>query len=227
MIICWMAFSPEADWVRPENEYLSLLKLLLEAESHFFGPFGDEADGHPGAPSAGYGSAPCGPWWWQCGREKSEQRPLPNGPEPWYWPPETAPSREMKDHGVVIWPPSQPSGFELQQTSCAEIGVMSLPLEAMHIRSEAASAPPKAQQQPQLDWSRMSLIILAQVGQLVAESKSDGIGASADQVGTKGSISPAAWASSTSWVQLVFTPQSDLEAPGAWLANRDCGAATT
>ena len=46
----------------------------------------------------------------------------------------------------------------------------------MHMRSEAASAPPKAQQQPQLDWSRMSLIMVAHFGKAVAESKLSGIG---------------------------------------------------
>ena len=31
--------------------------------------------GQPGAFSAGYGSAPVGPWWWQCGSEKRLQKP--------------------------------------------------------------------------------------------------------------------------------------------------------
>eukprot|EP00958_Prasinococcus_capsulatus_P019703 scaffold2462_cov402-Prasinococcus_capsulatus_cf.AAC.7 len=41
----------------------------------------------------------------------------------------------------------------------------------MQRRSEAASAAANAQQQPQLDWSRMSLISVAQCGQCSAESK--------------------------------------------------------
>ena len=31
--------------------------------------------GQPVVPSDGYGSDPTGPWWWQWGREKAEQRP--------------------------------------------------------------------------------------------------------------------------------------------------------
>ena len=84
----------------------------------------------------------------------------------------------MKVHGVSIMPPPQPSKFELKHTSCAESGMIIAPLDAMHMRSLAASAPPKAQQQPQLDWSRMSPMIFAQCGQLVAESKSVGTSAS-------------------------------------------------
>ena len=38
----------------------------------------------------------------------------------------------------------------------------------------SASAAPKAQQQPQLDWSRMSLMTVAHFGQFVAESKESG-----------------------------------------------------
>ena len=50
-----------------------------------------------------------------------------------------------------------------------------LPLVAMQRRSEAASAAPKAQQHPQLDWSRMSVMVLAQCGQFSAESKLSGM----------------------------------------------------
>ena len=57
------------------------------------------------------------------------------------------------------------------------------------MRSEAASAPPKAQQQPQFDWSRMSPMVLAQAGQLVAESNAAG-GAARVGRGTYSSISP-------------------------------------
>ena len=35
---------------------------------------------------------------------------------------------------------------------------MMVALEAMQARSDAADAAPKAQQQPQFDWSRMSLM---------------------------------------------------------------------
>merc|ERR1719298_115754 len=81
----------------------------------------------------------------------------------------------MKDHGVLIWPPSQPSKLELKQTSCAESGSIIEALVAMHKRSEAASTPPNAQQQPQLDWSRMSPMIFAHCGQFSSESKLSGI----------------------------------------------------
>jgi hypothetical protein len=66
--------------------YLSLLKsVMLDPASHALGHLGDSVtSGQPGVPSAGYGSLPTGPWWWQCGREKSEQSPLPNGPVLWY-----------------------------------------------------------------------------------------------------------------------------------------------
>merc|ERR1719284_1109042 len=63
----------------------------------------------------------------------------------------------------------------LKQTSWLERGIMMDALVAMHMRSEAASAPAKAQQHPQLDWSRMSPMILAHWGQLVSESKFSGI----------------------------------------------------
>ena len=43
------------------------------------------------------------------------------------------------------------------------------------MRSEAASAPAKAQQQPQFDWSRISLISLAHLGQFLALSKDCGM----------------------------------------------------
>ena len=43
-----------------------------------------------------------------------------------------------------------------KQSCCAESGTFKVPLVAMHMRSEAAPAAPKAQQQPQSDWSRMS-----------------------------------------------------------------------
>ena len=57
----------------------------------------------------------------------------------------------MKVHGVVIWPPPQPSNEAQKQTSWAASGMSILPPVAMHMRSDAASAPANAQQQPQLD----------------------------------------------------------------------------
>merc|ERR1719356_1661795 len=63
----------------------------------------------------------------------------------------------------------------LKQTSCADRGTIIDALVAMHMRSEAASAPAKAQQQPQLDWSRMSPMIFAHWGQFSSESKLSGI----------------------------------------------------
>ena len=80
----------------------------------------------------------------------------------------------MYDHGVEIWPPPQPLNDEQKQTSCAESGICSVAFVAMHIRSDAASAPANAQQQPQFDWSRMSPIVLAHAGNASAESKSSG-----------------------------------------------------
>merc|ERR1712023_488770 len=62
----------------------------------------------------------------------------------------------------------------LKQTSWADKGIIMDALVAMHMRSEAASAPANAQQQPQLDWSRISPIILAHCGQFSAESKLSG-----------------------------------------------------
>merc|ERR1719293_283157 len=62
----------------------------------------------------------------------------------------------------------------LKHTSCDDNGTMMDALVAMHMRSEAASAPAKAQQQPQLDWSRMSPMIFAHSGQFCSESKESG-----------------------------------------------------
>jgi hypothetical protein len=74
-------------------------------------------------------------------------------------------------HGVWIMPPPQPKGDAQKQTSWAERGVIILPLVAMHMRSEAASAPAKAQQHPQLDWSRMSPMTVG-VGRGVGDKRS-------------------------------------------------------
>merc|ERR1719343_1621841 len=62
----------------------------------------------------------------------------------------------------------------LKHTSCDDNGTMIDALVAMHMRSEAASAPAKAQQQPQLDWSRMSPMIFAHWGQFSSASKDSG-----------------------------------------------------
>merc|ERR1719375_2268746 len=72
----------------------------------------------------------------------------------------------------------------LKQTSWAERGIIVDALVAMHMRSEAASAPANAQQHPQLDWSRMSPMILAHWGQCSAESKLSGISASSSSTST-------------------------------------------
>ena len=63
----------------------------------------------------------------------------------------TAPERLMKLHGVLIIPPPQPLKEEQKHTSCAERAVMIDAFVAMHMRSDAASAPANAQQHPQLD----------------------------------------------------------------------------
>merc|ERR1719399_2594216 len=63
----------------------------------------------------------------------------------------------------------------LKHTSWADKGTIIEALVAMHMRSEPASAPAKAQQQPQLDWSRMSPMIFAHCGQFSAESKLSGM----------------------------------------------------
>merc|ERR1719480_553578 len=84
----------------------------------------------------------------------------------------------MKDQGVLIWPPLQPwdkKTPELKHTSCEERGTIMAASVAMHMRSDAASAPAKAQQHPQLDWSRMSPMIFAHWGHFSAESKLVGI----------------------------------------------------
>ena len=67
-----------------------------------------------------------------------------------YREPVTAPVCLMYDHGVLIMPPSHPLNDEQKHTSCAESGKSIDALVAMHMRSDAASAPANAQQQPQL-----------------------------------------------------------------------------
>merc|ERR1719502_1140476 len=99
----------------------------------------------------------------------------------------------------------------LKQTSWAERGIIMDALVAMHMRSEAASAPANAQQHPQLDWSRMSPMILAHWGQCSAESKLSGISASSFSSST---ISPRLTMSCTSFFGSPLTPQRFFEAPG-------------
>ncbi len=101
---------------------------------------------------------------------------------------------------TVTGPPRYFEALEWTRQSCgptwAESGMVSVPLVAMHMRSVAASAAANAQQQPQLLrtltvlrahthththrecrqqahrhlWSRMSPMVTAHCGQLVAES---------------------------------------------------------
>ena len=76
--------------------------------SHAVGPAGELATlGQPASPSAGYGSAPWSPWWWQCGSENDAQKPSPsNGSDGGvaaslrFWPPVTTPELWTNDHGV-------------------------------------------------------------------------------------------------------------------------------
>ena len=65
--------------ISPSNAYLSAAKsVILAPSSHAVGPRGlTVTDGQPASPSAGYGSAPWSPWWWQCGSEKLAQKPAP------------------------------------------------------------------------------------------------------------------------------------------------------
>ena len=71
---------------------------------------------------------------------------------------------------MLIIPPPHPLNDEQKHTSCAESGRRSFADVAMHMRSDAASAPAKAQQQPQFDWSRISPMIVLHAGQFVSES---------------------------------------------------------
>merc|ERR1719162_2893326 len=81
----------------------------------------------------------------------------------------------MKSHGLSMSPPWQPSSEAPKHTSCAESGTIAVAFVAMHKRSEAAEAAPNAQQQPHIDWSRISPITFAQCGQFVSESKLSGM----------------------------------------------------
>ena len=65
-----------------------------------------------------------------------------------FWGPVTTPVRLMKAQGVWRLPPLQPLDSALKHTSWALKGMARVPFEAMHMRSDAAEAAPKAQQQP-------------------------------------------------------------------------------
>ena len=69
MIALAIPISPDADWTSPAKVHLSFAKSECSPPaalaSHLDGPIGELCCGQPGAPSAGYGSLPWGPWWWQ------------------------------------------------------------------------------------------------------------------------------------------------------------------
>jgi hypothetical protein len=92
---------------------------------------------------------------------------------------------------------------------------------AMHMRSDAAPAPAKAQQQPQFDWSRMSPITLAQWGHSVSESKLSG---KPDELLRRVfcmCTSPRLIAMSNDSFHPALTPQSGFEAPGPLDSKRE------
>mmetsp|Transcript_7371 Transcript_7371/g.22445 ORF Transcript_7371/g.22445 Transcript_7371/m.22445 type:complete len:119 (-) Transcript_7371:86-442(-) len=93
----------------------------------------------------------------------------------------------------------------------------------MHSRSLAASAPANAQQQPQFDWSRMSLITLLHAAQFSAESNE--LGKSSVVRGRNRSTSPCDIAIAIAIFTSPFTPFRTDEIPGANAANRATGPA--
>merc|ERR550537_2166047 len=219
--------SPLAVDTSPVKASLSSSKSLCVpalSASQVFGHCGELWLSQPGSPSAGYGSLPCGPWWWQCGREKSAQRPFPNGPVPWYCPPVTVPCALTCSHGVSMSPPSQPSSLAQKQMSSADKGTWYLASVAMQRRSEAASAAAKAQQHPQLLWSRMSVMIFAHFGHCSAESKLSGSSTPSGTVCR--TTRPAATAAARRSAKPSFTPQRFLDAPGGASAKRALVPAT-
>merc|ERR1719356_2185492 len=111
----------------------------------------------------------------------------------------------------------------LKHTSCDDNGTMIDALVAMHMRSEAASAPAKAQQQPQLDWSRMSPMIFAHWGQFSSESKDSGTLTSS--LALNSTISPMRTCSFTAASWSPMAPHSPLDAPGGSAAKRGWAAA--
>merc|ERR1719313_2482912 len=106
----------------------------------------------------------------------------------------------------------------LKQTSWADKGIIIDAFVAMHMRSEAASAPPKAQQQPQFDWSRMSPMTFAHVGQFVSESNVSGAWNPGGALNS--SKSPVLCAARTSSVQFPLTPHKLRAAPMGCPRNR-------
>ena len=120
----------------------------------------------------------------------------------------------MKLHAVWSCPPLQPWSCAQKQVAWAESGTATVPLVAMQRRSEAASAAPNAQQQPHADWSRMSPITLAHLGQLVSLSNASGMATRPrDEDGFHTSMVPFATASWSACLLEAWTPHSDLEAP--------------
>lgn len=91
-------------------------------------------------------------------------------------PPVTTPVLWKKFQGVAIWPPLQPIEKQLrklQQPTVSAVdsrGASAVHPALMLTRSLNASVVPKAQQDPQLAWSRMVLMLL-QLGHAVRESK--------------------------------------------------------
>jgi hypothetical protein len=98
-----------------------------------------------------------------------------------------------------------------------------LPLDAMHMRSDAALAAAKAQQQPQLDWSRMSPMTDAHSGQAVAESKDSGTSRAKYSRGRSASVltMPRLTRSSSSSREWFLTPQRLLDAPTGVSTKRE------
>jgi hypothetical protein len=65
-------------------------------------------------------------------------------PENFCWPPVTRPCLATHCQASIGEPPLQPSSEEQKHMCSAESGTMLLPSVEMHMRSEAASAVPKA-----------------------------------------------------------------------------------
>ena len=117
--------------------------------------------------------------------------------------------------GVYNVPPLQPFSSAQKQVSCADSGTFKVPFVPIHIRSDAAEAAPKAQQQPQSDWSLISPMISAQCGQLVSESKESG-GSIPSYIGCAPEpTTPASTKSNNSWRECSLTPHNEDDAPRA------------
>ena len=98
-------------------------------ESHDFGHCGERSDGQPGSPSAGYGSEPCGPWWWQCAAWKSG-KPEPKGLDPGTAAGGRAGARDVRPRRRDR-PPPQPLNVSRSRRP-AESGIWSVAFVAMH-----------------------------------------------------------------------------------------------